>query len=71
MMYITNHKYCCNFYTMEFYSFYFPGFNTINGRYYFLFTFVLPSLRSGKQCADLIVALLLCCLTLCGAYRER
>ena len=46
-------------------------FNTVNGKCYCLITFVLPSLRSGKQCADLIVALLLRCLAPFGAYRKR
>ena len=46
-------------------------FNTAGGRQWCLITFVLPSLRSGKRWADLIVALRLCCLTLCGAYRKR
>jgi len=45
--------------------------NTVDGRYCCFNTFVLPSLRSGKQYADLIIALRLCCLAPFGAYRKR
>ena len=47
------------------------SFNTASGKYYCFITFVLPSLRLGKRWADLIVALLLCCLAPFGAYHKR
>ena len=69
---IVNGRYCCNStHMLGFSQLRHKRFNTVNGKYYFLFTFVLPSLRSGKQYVGLIVALLLCCLTRCGAYRRR
>ena len=49
-------------------------FNTVNGRCYCLITFVLPSLRSGKQCCNWLsplrvtILLFLCFNTVYGRY---
>ena len=47
------------------------SFNTVNGKPFpYLPRFTFTSFRY-LQYVGLIVALLLCCLTLCGAYRKR
>ena len=68
---IVNSKGCCNLKNKNQRKKHEHYFNTVIDKHYFSITFVLPSLCSGKRCAGFIIALLLYCLTLCGAYHKQ